>query len=38
MNFSPSAVLPIGTSIVATLVVIALLTIVSIWRFNREEF
>jgi hypothetical protein len=38
MNFSPSAALPIGTSIVATLVLIALLTIVSIWRFKREEF
>jgi hypothetical protein len=38
MEFTPSAALPIGTTIVATLVVIALLTIVSIWRFNREEF
>ncbi|MHA2081115.1 MAG: hypothetical protein ACW99H_08230, partial [Candidatus Thorarchaeota archaeon] len=38
MEFSPSAALPIGTTIVATLVIIALLTIVSIWRFNREEF
>lgn len=38
MSFQPSPALPIGTTIVATLVVLALLAIISIWRFKREEF
>ncbi len=38
MAFTPSAALPIGTPIIATLFIIALLTLISIWRFNREEF
>jgi ABC-2 type transport system permease protein len=38
MTFNPGPALPIGTTIIATLVIIALLTVISIWRFNREEF
>ncbi|MHA1908339.1 MAG: ABC transporter permease subunit [Candidatus Thorarchaeota archaeon] len=38
MTFTPSAALPIGTTIVATLVIIAILALVSIWRFKRVEF
>ncbi|MFW9850563.1 MAG: ABC transporter permease subunit [Candidatus Thorarchaeota archaeon] len=38
MTFTPSAAFPIGTSMIATLVIIALLTAISLWRFNREEF
>jgi ABC-2 type transport system permease protein len=38
MTFTPSAAFPIGTTIVATIVVIIILALISIWRFNREEF
>jgi ABC-2 type transport system permease protein len=38
MTFTPSAAFPIGTTIVATIVIIGLLALISIWRFNREEF
>ena len=38
MTFNPSPALPIGTTMLATVFIIAILTLISIWRFNREEF
>lgn len=38
MTFNPSPALPIGTTMVATVFFIIILTIISIWRFKREEF
>ena len=37
-DFSPSAAFPLGTTIIATIVIIGLLALISIWRFKREEF
>ncbi|MHA2426050.1 MAG: hypothetical protein ACXAEF_14765 [Candidatus Thorarchaeota archaeon] len=38
MSFNPSPALPIGTTLIATVFIIGLLALISIWRFNREEF
>jgi hypothetical protein len=38
MTFIPNAAFPIGTTIVVTIAIIGLLALISIWRFNREEF
>ena len=38
MTFLPSPALPIGITMVATVVILIFLTMISIWRFKREEF
>ena len=38
MTFNPSTALPIGITMVSTVLILIILTIISIWRFKREEF
>ena len=38
MTFNPSPALPIGITMVSTVFILIILTMISIWRFKREEF
>ncbi|MHA1960288.1 MAG: hypothetical protein ACW99U_08665 [Candidatus Thorarchaeota archaeon] len=38
LTYSPSAAFPLGTTMIATIVITGLLALISIWRFKREEF